>query len=241
MNMASVLLVEASRLKTLEAVGSPALEKIEEIINQISIYRGAVIDGQDIKVTQHSASFGSVPELVMTFAQLLSAASDIPATRFLSQAPGGLNATGDSDLQNYYNMIDSIRHTKLKSVIAKLLDWIGTSVFGYETWLEKKVDLEIHFPPLWNLTALDQSTVDNTYGRLILDLANAGLMNEEDAVTELNARNIFSVELDKPENFNLGGAEAEALGQPMQPGSPMPPTAQKYAKGASNANNPTDE
>ena len=240
-NMASVLLVEASRLKTLEAVGSPALEKIEEIINQINIYRGAVIDGQDVKVTQHSASFGSVPELVMTFAQLLSAASDIPATRFLSQAPGGLNATGASDLQNYYNMIDSIRHTKLKSVIAKLLDWIGTSVFGYETWIEKKVDLEIYFPPLWNLTALDQSTVDNTYGRLILDLANAGLMNEEDAVTELNARNIFSVELDKPENFNLGGAEAEALGQPMQPGEGMPPAAQKYVKGESNANNSSNE
>lgn len=237
-NMASVLLVEARRLKSLEAVGSPAMAKLEELVQQISMYRGAIIDGDDVKVAQHSASFGSVPELVMTFAQLLSAASDIPATRFLSQAPGGLNATGDSDLQNYYNMIDSIRQTKLKCTVLKLLDWIGTSLFTFESWIEKKVDLEIHFPPLWNLTALDQSTVDNTYVSMVSNLVMQGLMNEEDAVAELNARNIFSVELDKPEPMDLGAMEGQVLQQGPQAlgmGAGVPPTAQKYAQPGSSA------
>lgn len=92
--MASVLLVRTSNLMALEATDSPALAKLEEICKQISLYRGAVIDNPNADVQQHAASFGSVPELVMSFAQLLSAASDIPATRFLGQAPGGLNAPG---------------------------------------------------------------------------------------------------------------------------------------------------
>lgn len=62
------------------------MAKMRELVEQLSIYRGAVIDGKGAKVSQHNASFGSVPELVMTFTQLLSAASDIPATRFLGQA-----------------------------------------------------------------------------------------------------------------------------------------------------------
>lgn len=44
----------------------------------------------------------------MSFAQL-QRGLDILATRFLGQAPGGLNATGESDLQNYYNMIDAFQ------------------------------------------------------------------------------------------------------------------------------------
>jgi phage-related protein (TIGR01555 family) len=78
--------------------GKTTVQRIKDIANQLSLYRAALIDGEKVEFSQHSASFGSVPELLLTYLQVLSAASDIPATRFLGQAPGGLNATGESDL-----------------------------------------------------------------------------------------------------------------------------------------------
>ena len=110
----------------------------------------AATDVYKRQVQQHAASFGSVPELVMSFAQLLSAASDIPATRFLGQAPGGLNATGESDLQNYYNMIDAFQRLRIKPVVLKQLSVIGPHLMGFERWRAASKSLDIVFPPLWN-------------------------------------------------------------------------------------------
>ena len=134
-NMASVLLVRTSNLMALQATDSPALTKLEEICKQISLYRGAVIDNPNADVQQHAASFGSVPELVMSFAQLLSAASDIPATRFLGQAPGGLNATGESDLQNYYDMIGQEQEAKLTSMQAQINPHFLYNMINHMQWM----------------------------------------------------------------------------------------------------------
>src|SRR4029079_15879802 len=39
---------------------------------------------------QKTASFTTLPDILMAFFQLVSGAADIPATRFLGQSPGGL-------------------------------------------------------------------------------------------------------------------------------------------------------
>jgi phage-related protein (TIGR01555 family) len=49
-----------------------------------------------------SASFAQLPEVLDRFLQIVSGAADIPATRLLGQSPAGMNATGESDLRNYY-------------------------------------------------------------------------------------------------------------------------------------------
>ena len=47
---------------------------------------------------QKTASFNTLPEILMAFFQLVSGAADIPATRFLGQSPGGMNSTGESGM-----------------------------------------------------------------------------------------------------------------------------------------------
>lgn len=198
-NMASCLLIEADNIRTLQATDNPALGKLQEIIEQISLYRGAIVDAKGAKISQHSASFGSVPELVMTFAQLLSAASDIPATRFLGQAPGGLNATGESDLENYYNMIAAFVQNSVEPVERQCLDWIGASLWGWEAWTAKSRDLELHYPPLWNLSETDRATVDNTYATLLKGLYDSGIIGAEEVVQEMLEREIFVTEVEAAE------------------------------------------
>ena len=195
-NMASVLLVEAENLRSLAATNSPARDKLSELVEQISIYRGAIVDAKGVKITKQAASFGSVPELVVTFTQLLSAASDIPATRFLGQAPGGLNATGESDTRNYYDMIDSFRNTKIHQAELRILNWIGCSLYGYNVWQQKSKNLSLEYKSLWSLPEYEQMRTDAEFSNMIVNLYKAGIITQESAVDELNARGMFNTTLD---------------------------------------------
>ena len=190
-NMSSVLLLTVENLRSLQATGSPALDKMNEIVEQLNMYRGAVLDGKDAKIEQHSASFGSVPELVLTFCQLLSAASDIPATRFLGQAPGGLNATGESDTRNYYDMVDGMRNGKIYNAERRIIDLIGASTYGYSQWYNVSKNLELTYRSLWSLTESEQANIDKTYSDVLIGLYNDGILDKETVVSELNARNVF--------------------------------------------------
>lgn len=190
-NLSSVLLMSVENLRSLQATGSPALDKMNEIVEQLSIYRGAVLDGKDAKIEQHSASFGSVPELVLTFCQLLSAASDIPATRFLGQAPSGLNATGESDTRNYYDMIDSMRNIKIANAERQIIDFIGASLYGWNRWYEMSKDLQITYPSLWSMNASEQAGIDKTYCDIITALAKDGIITQDTALEQLIKRGVL--------------------------------------------------
>ena len=222
-NMASVLLVRTSNLMALQATDSPALTKLEEICKQISLYRGAVIDNPNADVQQHAASFGSVPELVMSFAQLLSAASDIPATRFLGQAPGGLNATGESDLQNYYNMIDAFQRLRIKPVVLKQLSVIGPHLMGFERWREASKSLDIVFPPLWNESSQVKAENARTYAELFRVLYADGVIKRDVVVKELIQRGVFQTG-EQVKDFlaeEEDSPDAADLMQPVDPSGPL--------------------
>jgi phage-related protein (TIGR01555 family) len=206
-NLASVLLVKADNMQMLQASNTRAYKAMEDLVEQISIYRGAVLQGKGVDVAQYNASFGSVPELLMTFLQILSAASDIPATRLLGQAPGGLNANGDSDLENYYNMVGAYQTDKIKPRCTKLCSVFGRHVFG-SSWKAIEKDFDIEFEPLWNMSKQDQANVDNTYAGMYSNLVATGVISPEKAIEEMKTRKIFVTEIDEsdvPELILDGG------------------------------------
>jgi len=187
--------------------GQKNLAKIQQMVNQLSAFRAAIVDGDKVQISQHSASFGSVPELLITYLQVLSAASDIPATRFLGQAPGGLNATGDSDLENYYNSIDSMQTEHITPQLIRLIDVIGYAEIP--TWNQERDKLEVEWPPLWNETATEQADRAGKTIDYVLKLVEAALMGDDKAVEEINSRGILSVKLDVEDLALLQAARDE--------------------------------
>lgn len=198
---ASITLVKAEQLLNLEGTkkGDEAIQKLEEMAEMVSIYRAAILKGKGIEIEESGASFGSVPELVMSFIQTLSAGSDVPASRFIGQAPGGLNATGEGDLENYYNNIASYQTTRLSPKYEKLFEILGRSALGSEKWEEVRKTFEIEFESLWNLKGTEKSQVDETYIRVLNELADKGIVSKETVVKEINARRIFLTELSEDE------------------------------------------
>ena len=196
-NKASVTLVKAEQLLNLEGTkaGDKAIAALEEMAEMVSIYRAAILKGKGLEVEESSASFGSVPELLMSYLQTLSAASDIPASRFLGQAPGGLNATGDGDLENYYNGIAAYQETRLDPKYEKIFDILGRSVLGKETWLKIRPSFEIEFESLWNLKGTEKAQVDQAYIDMLRNLKADGIIPPEKVIDEINNRKIFTTEL----------------------------------------------
>lgn len=193
----SVTLVKAEQLLNLEGTkaGDKAVAALEEMAEMISIYRAAILKGKGVEVEENAASFGSVPELLMSYLQTLSAASDIPASRFLGQAPGGLNATGEGDLENYYNNIASYQETRLDPKYEKIFDILGRSVLGKAEWERIRPNFEIEFESLWNLKGTEKAQVDQAIVTMLLSLKNDGVIPAETVIDEINAKKIFMTEL----------------------------------------------
>lgn len=175
--------------------GEKAVSAMADIVNQINMFRGAVIDrqpGDGDTVSTMAASFGSVPELVLSFVQILSAASDIPATRFLGQAPGGLNATGESDLENYYGRLESEQRVTWSPRAMQLAEVLGRSVFGPQ--FEAANELAIEFPPLWSLSEVEQAGIRTQDVANVVSLVGAGLLDDDAALRELEQRDALLID-----------------------------------------------
>lgn len=188
--------------------GQANLNALKDVANQLSVYRAAMIDKEKATITQSAASFGSVPELIITFIQILSAASDIPATRFLGQAPGGLNATGESDLENYYNVIDAFQQQRIAPALKRVYDIVGFQLYP-RLWAKERVKLNFHFPPLWNASELEQAQTASAEIDNVLKLHEQGLITPEKVIEELNSKGALSVKLDEIDLANLEDMQDE--------------------------------
>lgn len=190
--------------------GKKQLRILKNVANNLSVYQAAIVDGRNVDIKQSAASFGSVPELIITFIQILSAGCDIPATRFLGQAPGGLNASGESDLENYYNVIDAIQRQRIEPQLRRMYDIIGYEMFGH--WDAIRGDLEFTFPPLWNETAEQEATRHSSEIDNVTKLLDLGLLGDAKALEELNLRGVLSVKLDEKDLQVLGDVGQEVTG-----------------------------
>ncbi len=112
----------------------------------------------------------------------LCGASHIPATKLFGRAPAGLNATGDGDLKNYYDYIDTQRESKLRPVLEKLLP-----VMAMSCWGQAPDDLEVTFPPLWTPTAREIADITKLKAEAIVSTFQSGLLDADTAQKELKA------------------------------------------------------
>lgn len=96
--------------------------------------------GDQIKNTQYT--FTGLQEVYDSMCLDLSGASRIPVTKLFGRSPAGMNATGESDLRNYYDYVDTLREAKLRPILEKLLPVLAMSAWG-----AVPDGLDITFPP----------------------------------------------------------------------------------------------
>ena len=89
--------------------GEAAVLKRFKLMKQAkSIYNVLILDDTE-KYDTKSIALSGVKDLIWEYLKIVAAAVGIPATRFLSASPDGMNATGESDLVNYIDLLTGLQ------------------------------------------------------------------------------------------------------------------------------------
>lgn len=134
--------------------------------------------GDQLKNTQYT--FTGLSDVHESMCLSLSGASRIPMTKLFGRAPAGMNATGESDLQNYYDYVDTLRQSVLAPILRRLLPALCMSAIG-----TMPADLDISFPPLWTPTAKEVAEIARDKAETIVTAFQSGLLRADTAQREL--------------------------------------------------------
>ena len=118
-----------------------------------SVINAVVLDAEE-EWERIGVNFGGMPEILQMYLQIAAGAADIPATRFLGRSPAGLNATGDSDLINYYDRIASDQALRLSPALELLDKAIIRSALG-----SSDPDIFYEWNSLWQTTEAEKATI----------------------------------------------------------------------------------
>lgn len=138
-----------------------------------------VMDAAD-SIESHQYTFGGLAECYQQFIMDIAGAAEIPVTRLFGRSPSGLNATGESDLQNYYEMIAEKQETYLRPVFSKLLPVICMSVFG-----AVPDDLDFEFDPVAEPSDEQRADLAKTGTDIVVSAVGAGLVSPRTGLKEL--------------------------------------------------------
>lgn len=92
-----------------------------------SLNNALLLDGNE-EFTSRSFNFAGLNGTLVELLKVVSAALDIPIIRFLNDSPSGLNATGNSDMRNYYDNIKAEQNNDLRDNLEVLDEAILRSV-----------------------------------------------------------------------------------------------------------------
>ena len=139
--------------------GDVAVQKRMQMIDMVrSMMNSIAIDGAD-EYDRKGLSLSGIKELLEQFEIALCSCSKIPATKLFGRSPAGLNATGHSDSENYYNMIEGIQKYKVKPNLVRFIEMLGAckeyNLNLPDTW-------HIEFEPLWSMSKAEKADVEKT-------------------------------------------------------------------------------
>nr|WP_234894995.1 phage terminase large subunit [Sinorhizobium meliloti] len=134
---------------------------------------GDLLLDKEEEYEQKTASFATLPEVLMSFLQIVSGAADIPATRLLGQSPAGMNATGESDLRNYYDRLQAMQTVEMTPAMARLDECIIRSALG-----SRDPDIYCDWAPLWGMSEKEKADVFKTKADAARQLVGSGTGQE---------------------------------------------------------------
>jgi hypothetical protein len=116
-----------SNLRELLAEGNDAaLYRRMDIIQASKSIINGVLLGEDEDFSRNMATVAGVSDVLDRFMMLISGISGIPVTRLFGRSPAGENATGESDLTNYYDEVASLQRNWLTPSIMPAIRYVNS-------------------------------------------------------------------------------------------------------------------
>ena len=198
-------------------------DQIGQGINRLkSIYRILMLDKSEEEFARVPVQFGGIADLMDRSARRVAAAVDVPFSRFMQDAPRGMNATGDGEFRNYVMTFESERQMELPPVYDRI-DEVVFRAYGLGD------PVEYEWPSLLELT--EQETTEKTHQEVLslVEAINAGIIDEDEARVALDGNELFgelpgdAPGLPEPEVPLPGAASPPANGGDKKPANGKPP------------------
>jgi phage-related protein (TIGR01555 family) len=152
MQLASVGVLKIAGLVELLATKKQAqAEARVDLLNEtLSLTRLMLLDaGKNEDYHREAVAFSDMPALLQEVQLATAGALGYPVTKLFGRAPAGMNATGESDMRNWYDDVQGYRQRQIVPRLEQLL-----------TVTERR-EIEVDFPPLWQPTEKEQAEVRN--------------------------------------------------------------------------------
>ncbi|OPY66719.1 MAG: hypothetical protein A4E62_02429 [Syntrophorhabdus sp. PtaU1.Bin002] len=149
--------------------------------NHILSNMGLQILGKDDDFdTKQITGFNGLSSMYECFMMDIAGACEIPVTRLFGRSPAGLNATGESDDQNYEGVIEQKQEASLRPVLEKLLP-----VMCVSTWGQVPDDLDFTFNPYRTLDNKEMADLADKKSKAIVEVYNSLPISDRTALKEL--------------------------------------------------------
>lgn len=210
-NLANLLSTDDGENKVLQRL--QVIDMARGILNSIAIDN----EGEDYNFI--SGSMAGVSEIINSTCNMLSAVTEIPQTILFGRSPSGMNSTGESDFENYYNMVENIQKQNMKKNVKRLLKLIVRQGF-LDSELPDEIPFKVKFAALWSPSEAEKNQQDATKANTMkvkADIANAyiqaGVLDPQEVRSALAKEGDFEIEeilpddgMDiSPEDLDLGG------------------------------------
>ena len=136
--------------------GEKLLRKRFSLASALKSFNNMLLLDSEEDFQNKTNTFSGLPDLIRTFNQILSGASDIPATRLFGDSPKGLNSTGEGEQKNYY---DKIRADQVNIYGPKLSKF--DKIMAKNIGIEDETILTYEFNSLFQLTEQQESEMSN--------------------------------------------------------------------------------
>lgn len=149
-------------------------------LNQMMSSMGIYMMDRDDHFETHQYSFNGINDIYESFMLDLSGAAEIPVTKLFGRSPAGFNATGESDMKNYYDMISQKQVSQLDPALDKLLPVMSMSEFGFIP-----NDLDYKYNPIMEPSESELADIVDKKTNSIINVFNAGLISQKTGMKEL--------------------------------------------------------
>ena len=213
-----------SDLGEILAIGDP--ESLRDLYRTMSVQNALmssmgvnVMDKEDdFSTSQYT--FSGIADVYEMFMLDVSGAAEIPVTKLFGRSPAGMNATGESDLTNYYDRISQDQERTLRPILEKLMPVLAISVWG-----AVPDDLDFEFNPIRDSDEEERADLMLKYTQAIVAAYNATIISHKTALKELRRMGSFTgaytnIDDAEIENADDGTAASMLEGFPQLP--PVP-------------------
>lgn len=143
------------------------LKRLQLVDTSRGLLNSIAIDSEGEQYDFKTFQFSGVKDVIDATCNMLSALTNIPQTILFGRSPAGMNATGDSDFESYYNFVEKIQRLMLKRSLRTLLDVVFRAGIASGDVAEEP-DYKLEFKPLWSLSDTEQAAVDQTKAQTAL-------------------------------------------------------------------------